>query len=342
MNVLIAIAAQSEWQGFPTDITVGFCDGDVDSLDSALNDTIEILVTEVMPRKIDHCEGLRWVQLISSGAEQLINHPLLLRSVLFSDAAGICSVHIAEFVVAQVLRHFKEVDQIRDLQDFRQWGDRPALARPCLRGLRAVIVGYGGVGREVARLFFAFGMKITAVGSDRLRRNYSGYMPYRSIGDPDGSIPEEIVSYLELSDGIPDADVVVLCVSLNASTHHLINAGTLKLMKHSAILINVSRGAVVDTQALLVSLDRGEFNHAYLDVFDQEPLPGDSPLWTHPKISISPHMAGVMPDHSVRLKNLFLENLERYRRGLPLINQLYPERFIEPSYESTQEASSHS
>ncbi len=342
MNVLVAIAAESEWQGFPKDITLGFCDGNIDSLDAALNNIIEILVTEVMPRKIDNCEGLRWVQLISSGAEQLFHHPLLLRPVLFSNAAGICAVHIAEFVVAQVLRHFKEVDQIRDLQDIHKWGDRPALARPCLRGLRAVIIGYGGVGREVARLFHSFGIKISAVGSGKHRRAYTGYVPYLSIGDPDGSIPEEIVSYLELSDVIPDADVVVLCVSLNSSTHHLINAETLKLIKRSAILINVSRGAVVDTQALLVSLDRGEFNHAYLDVFNQEPLPGDSPLWRHPKISISPHMAGVMPDHSMKLKNLFLENLERYRRGLPLINQLDPERFIEPSYKFTQEASSHS
>src|SRR5262245_964945 len=237
MNVLIAIDAESEWQSFATDISVRFCNGDVNSLDEALDDTVEILVTEAMPRRVDACDGLRWVQLLSSGAEQLINHPLLLRPVLFSNAAGICAVHIAEFVVAQVLRHFKEFDQIRDLQEIGRWGDRAAMARPCLRGLRAVIVGYGGVGREVARLFSAFGMKITAVVSERHRRDYSGYLPYLSIGDPDGSIPAEIVSYLELSDVTPDADIVILCVSLNASTYHLINAENMKLMKPSAILI---------------------------------------------------------------------------------------------------------
>lgn len=331
MNLLIALAAESEWHDLPAEITASFCESDVDSLDAALNEAVEILVTEVMPTKVDACGGLRWVQLLSSGAEQIINHPLLRRPVLFSNAAGICAVHIAEFVVAQILRHFKETDLMRNLQKVRQWGDRPAMARPCLRGRRAVIVGYGGVGREVARLFLAFGMKITAVGSERLRRVSNGYLPYQSIGDPDGLIPEEFVSYAELQGVIPGADVVVLCVSLNCSTHHLINAENLKLMKRSALLINVSRGPVVDAQALLVSLDRGELAHAYLDVFDQEPLPADSPLWTHPKISASPHMAGVMPDHTGKLKRLFLENLERYRVGLPLINQLDPGRFIEPS-----------
>jgi len=342
MNVLIAAGTASEWQDFPADITASFCEGDVASLNASLNNSIEILVTDAMPTKVDSCDGLRWVQLVSSGAEQLINHPLLYRPVLFSNAAGICAVHIAEFVVAQVLRHFKKLDQIRDLQKVNEWGDRMAMARPSLRGLQAVIVGYGGVGREVARLFSAFGMKITAIGPNDIQRSYNGYLPYRFIGDPDGVIPEELVPYSKLSDVIPTADIIVLCVSLNISTYHLINAENLKFLKRTALLINVSRGSVVDTPALLSSLDRGELAHACLDVFDQEPLPSNSLLWNHPKVSISPHMAGVMPDHFFKLKNLFLENLEKYREGLALINQLEPGRFIEPYYDLTQRASNPS
>jgi phosphoglycerate dehydrogenase-like enzyme len=157
-----------------------------------------------------------------------------------------------------------------------------------------------------------------------VKRTYDGYLAYPGIGDPDASLPERIVPPDALTDVVPDADVIAVSVSLNPSTFHLVNAALLARCRPSAILINTARGPVVDSEALVRALDAGQLAHAYLDVFDEEPLPPDSPLWVHPAISVSPHMAGVMPDAALKLEQLFLANLERYRRGERLINQLRP------------------
>jgi D-2-hydroxyacid dehydrogenase (NADP+) len=113
-------------------------------------------------------------------------------------------------------------------------------------------------------------------------------------------------------------------VSLNRSTHRLIDAAALARLQPSAILLNVARGSVVDTAALLTALDRGQLAHAYLDVFDDEPLPTTSALWAYPGVSVTSHMAGVMPDAALKLEGLFLANLARYERGERLINQIDP------------------
>jgi D-2-hydroxyacid dehydrogenase (NADP+) len=324
VRALITADVGNAWQRLPPDLGVRFCPATVAGLNEALDEQIEILVTDALPSDIARATGLRWVQLLSSGTNQLIGHPLAERPILASSAAGICAVHIAEFVVARVLYHAKEFRAFEHLQQHHAWADRIALARPSLRGQCAVLVGYGGVGRETARLLSALGMRIIAVAREATRRPYEGYMPYEGIGDPDALIPERIVATDELHDVLPEADVVVLSVSLNRSTQRLIDAAALARMRPSAILVNIARGSVVDTAALLAALDRGQLAHAYLDVFDEEPLPATSNLWAHPGIAVTSHMAGVMPDAALRLEELFLANLARFRRGERLINQIDP------------------
>ena len=322
MRALITSEVGESWRNLPPDLDVRLCPGTVAGLNGALDETIEILVTDALPDLVGRGGGLRWVQLLSSGANQLIGHPFLARGLLASSAAGNCAVHIAEFIAARVLGHAKELRTADQLQRHHAWADRLALARPSLRGQCAVLVGYGGVGREAARLLAALGMRIIAVTRDGARRPYEGYLPYPDIGDPDAAIPERIVPTGALADVLPEADVVVLTVALTRSTRGLIGAAALDRLRPSAILINVARGAVIDTPALLAALDRGALAHAYLDVFDEEPLPATSPLWAHPGLSITSHMAGVMPDAAQKLEGLFLENLGRYRRGERLVNQI--------------------
>jgi phosphoglycerate dehydrogenase-like enzyme len=301
-------------------VRIRTCDGDPDSLDAALDPETEILVTDAMPTDPSKWSGLRWVQLVSSGTDQAIDHPLRHQGVAIASAAGICAVHIAEFILGRILYHTKRFGPFQHDQREKRWGNRAAMATPSLRGQHAVIVGYGGVGRETARMLSALGMRITAVMRHPEQREYNGFLPYDGIGDPDASIPERRVR--DLSEVVGNADAVILTVPLNSATRHLINAQTLALFKPNAILINVSRGGVVDSDALVAALDRGELAHAYLDVFPQEPLPAASSLWEQPGISITPHMAGVMPDAALKLEQLFLVNLDRYRMGVPLINQL--------------------
>ena len=328
MRALVAMEPDAAWDDLAPGLEVRFCGADVAALDATLDDDVEILLTDAMPSSAERCAGLRWVQLLSAGTDQLNGHPLMQHEVRLSNAAGASAVHIAEFIVARVLYHIKEFRAFDELQRRHRWPDRVAMSRPPLRDMRALIVGYGGVGREAARLLAALGMRIVAVARDPQPKPYRGYSPYPGFGDPDGVLPEQIVTTGALHDVLPDADVVVLAVPLTSSTEHLIGAEALGRMKESAILINIARGGVVDTQALIEALDRGRPAHAYLDVFEQEPLPPDSPLWEHPRITITPHMAGVMPDVAPTLRDLFRQNLRRYMDGQPLINELDRQRFI--------------
>jgi phosphoglycerate dehydrogenase-like enzyme len=323
MKALITTDIELEPASLPADLEVRICEDHPSAIDAALDDSVEILVAESMPGAIDRCAGLRWIQLLSSGTDQLIGHPLMERDLLLSNAAGTNAVHIAEFVVARILEHVKGLRQFERLQQARQWpADRVALARPSLRGMCAALVGYGGVGRETARLLAALGLRIIAVTSSATRRPYAGYTPYDGFGDPQVRLPERLFVTAELHTVLPAADVVVLALPLLPATRRLIDAAALACMKSSVILINVARGPILDTAALLAALDAGRLAHAYLDVFEAEPLPPDSPLWDHPRVSISPHIAGTMPNHARKLSDLFLANLERYRAGRPLLSAL--------------------
>lgn len=324
VNVLISREIGECWRRLPPEIALYFCEGDVASLDAALTPEIDVLVTDPMPSgaATQRWGGLRWVQLMSAGIDQAIEHPLRHEGVAIASAAGITAVHIAEFVLGRILYHTRRFAHFAGDQSAHRWGDRVALAGPSLRGMRAVIVGYGGVGRETARLLAACGMRIVAVMRDPGKRRYDGYQPYRGFGDPDATIPDRLVPTGDLSTVLPDADVVILSLPLTPETRHLIDARVLAAFNPRAILINTARGGVVKTEDLLVALDRGRPAHAYLDVFEEEPLPAASPIWDHPAVSVTPHMAGVMPDTAEKLEELFLFNLDRFRRGERLINQL--------------------
>jgi phosphoglycerate dehydrogenase-like enzyme len=318
------------WADLPADLELRVCEPDPAAVDAALADDVEILVGETLPTENARAAGLRWVQLASAGTDQLIGHPLMRRDLLVSSAAGINAVPIAEFILARILYHTKELRAFEQFQRSHTWPeDRESLMNPALHGMRALLVGYGGIGRETARLLSTLGVWITAATASAERKPYDGFLPYAGTGDPDARLPESFVSTDQLHDALADADVVVLAVPLLPDTEHMIDAAALGRMKGTAILINVARGPIVDTEALVAALDRGQLAHAYLDVFEDEPLPADSPLWDHPRVSITPHVAGGMPDFAPKLRELFLENLGRYRSGQRLINQLDRETFVE-------------
>jgi phosphoglycerate dehydrogenase-like enzyme len=152
----------------------------------------------------------------------------------------------------------------------------------------------------------AFGAKITGV-----RRN----------PDPH-PVADRIASLADLPELLPEADVVVLACPLTPETKNLVDADFLGRMKPGSVLVNVGRGGLVDEPALLTALDRGVPDHAVLDVFVTEPLPADSPFWSHPRVALSPHASGATDGQSARNDALFLENLGRYVRGEPLISEI--------------------
>ncbi len=325
-TALIAMESDAGWQS-PPGVELRFCATDGASIEAALDEKVEILLTDELPPGAERASGLRWLQLFSSGTDQLFGHPLIRRDIRLSNAAGTSAAHMAEFILARLLYHTKQLRAFEQLQQQHVWPDRIGMSRPSLRGKTALVIGYGGVGRETARLFNVLGMRIIAVTRDGNRASYRGYASHPDFGDPEATLPERVVAPDRLHEVLPPADVIVVAAPLTAATKHMINAAALAHTKPEAILINIARGGVVDTAALVDALDSGRLAHAYLDVHEQEPLPASSPLWDHPAISITPHMSGVMPDPVPALRDLFLQNLERFRDGRRLINQLEPQTF---------------
>jgi len=231
---------------------------------------------EIWPR----VPSVRWVHALSAGVENLMFPEL---HVPLTNGRGIFASALAEWVLGAILHFAKDVPR---LMRERRWEPFTVQA---VEGQTVGIVGYGSIGRAVARACGALGMKIVAFSRH------------------EGS----------LDDVLRDADYVVVSAPLTADTLGLVDA---RRMKSGAVLINVGRGAVVDEAALVEALRSGHLKGAALDVFATEPLPSDHPLWALHNALISPHCADYTGDSHERAMRCFLDNLARFERGEPLLN----------------------
>jgi phosphoglycerate dehydrogenase-like enzyme len=249
--------------------------------------------------------GLKWLQSASAGVDNPVFGQLVSRGVRLTTSHG-QAVGMADYVMAGVLDHFQRGPERREAQAAHEW--RRTIRIREILGTRWLIVGFGAVGQAVATRAKAFGAHVTGV-----RRNQD------TDADADQIIPpDRIAEYL------PSADVVVLACPLTAATRHMANAAFFGAMKDDAVLVNVGRGGLVDEAALLAGLDAGKPARAVLDVFETEPLPADSPFWSHPRVSVTAHCSGVGVGQDDRNRNLFLDNLDRYLAGEPLRNKVAP------------------
>jgi phosphoglycerate dehydrogenase-like enzyme len=183
-----------------------------------------------------------------------------------------------------------------------------------------VLVGYGSIGREVARLARAFRMRVVAVKARPDQRSFRGFAE-PGTGDPDGSLPEAIVGNDRLAEAVAGARWVVISLPLTDATRRLVDAAVLDAIPADAWLVNVGRGAVVDEDALVARLHAGSIGGAVLDVFSQEPLPADHPLWSAPNAILTPHLSGGRDRFDV-LAKLTAQNLRRLLAGEPLVNEV--------------------
>ena len=295
--------------------------GDPEFEIEALSDPeVEVIVGPRAPSDLGQVPGLRWLQLRSAGVDHLAADPPWKHGILVTNAKGVYAIPIAEYVTGMVLRIHQPVSWAAD-QEAHHWPDRASLVS-LIRGRTATIVGYGSIGREVARLLSALGMRVLAVKPRPEIRHDTAYR-VPGTGDPDGSIPERIVGVDRLAETAAEADVVVLTMPLTDATRGIIDAGVLAALRSGAWLINVARGALVDEAALLDALHAGRLAGAVLDVTIQEPLPADSPLWDAPNVILTPHASGV----TLRFfDDLLVENVRRYLAGEELLNVVDPER----------------
>ena len=284
----------------------------------------EVMYTnEVLPGPVA-APALRWVQLDTSGVDHVRGTPLWDADVAITTLGGVSPAPLAEWVLMMVLAHAHRLRETEQLAAQHRWPsreDRWKLLMP--RDLRTAtmgIVGYGRIGREVARLARSFGMTVLAV------RRHPGTQPDGGFGGRPAvegvveSGPDQLTAVLGRS------DYLVLTVPLTPQTRGMIGPVELQACKQGAVLVNGSRGGVVDEQALLAALDAGHLDLAASDVFAEEPLPEDDPLWSHPRSVVTPHVAGFAPDYHERVAELFTANLRRYLDGEPLLNLAQRER----------------
>ncbi len=265
---------------------------------------------------------LRWVQLNSAGVNHVLKHPLFATDIVFTTNSGLHAINIGEYVLASILAWTRKLPELFDLQRKGEWpSDRWTRYAPSeLRGATIGIVGYGSIGREVGRLAKAFGMRVLALKrSVELAEEHGAYR-VNGVGDPQGALPDALYSPHQLCEMLAQCDYVVLAVPLTRETRSMIGEAELRAMKPRAFLVNIARGQVCDESALIRALQSGWIAGAGLDVFTQEPLPKNSPLWTMPNVILTPHLSGFSPNYEQRAVDIFCENLSRYIAGQPLLN----------------------
>lgn len=252
--------------------------------------------------------ALRWVHIHSAGADRPVYVQLRERGVAVTTSSGANAPVVAQNALLGVLALARHWPRLAAAQREHRWAPLIASGLPRdLQGQTAVVVGWGPVGQEIARLLRALGLRVVVV------RRQAG------AGDGDGD-GVTMVADTQLHEVLPTADWLLLACPLTERTRGLVGARELALLPAHCALVNVARGEVVDEAALVDALRAQRIAGAYLDVFAHEPLPPESPLWDLPNVICTPHSAGFSDGNEQRVARMFLDNLARFVRGEALAN----------------------
>lgn len=255
---------------------------------------------------------LKWVHNFSAGVEGAVGLPGIRDGkVALTNLKIYQGPEIADHAFALLLGLTRNMAEYHKAQETGDWikGSKTGLTLTELRGKTMLVIGYGGIGTQVAERARAFGMKVMAIDEKDIPLTVT----VDRFGKPD-----------ELDEMLPLADVITSCVPITPETEKMIGEAQFAKMKKGAYFINVSRGKVVDTEYLIKALQSGQVGAAGLDVVDPEPLPAESPLWKMPNVIITPHIAGVSDARGGRSDELILENIVRFSKGMPLKNVVDP------------------
>ena len=253
---------------------------------------------------LDAAPSVRWIQIFSAGVEEHLKAPGLAgRDVMLTNAKVLLGSHVAETGIALLTGLSRGIGPAVLAQHERRWDQSIKVDE--LTGKRALVVGAGGIGRALARRLDGLEVEVRAVD----------VYPQQ----PDDYIREvRLVS--EMYAMLPETDILAICCPSTAATQRLIDRQVFDLLPDGSYLVNISRGAVVDTPALVEALGSGKLRGAGLDVLDQEPPPSDHPIWGFPNVILTPHNGGSSPMRVARLLEFFTDNLRRYKAGEPLEN----------------------
>jgi D-2-hydroxyacid dehydrogenase (NADP+) len=282
---------------------------DYDRLPEELPDTDIFVGYSLRAKQLKDAKKLKWIHSTAAGVAQLMYPELRRAGIQVTNPSGVFSVPMAEHTMGLILalaRNFP--DSVRQ-QDKANWSQQELWDKPQhlaeVNGQVLVIVGYGSIGRELAKRAKAFGMRVWGVTRS---------------GAGDRAHAEKIVSAAELQETLPEADYLVISAPETGETKHLIGIAEIGRMKRGARVINVARGSLLDEKALIGALETGALGGAAIDVAETEPLPADSPLWKAPNLFITPHTSALSDRLWKRQTALLVELLERWFDGREMFN----------------------
>ena len=262
------------------------------------------------PDDLRLAKRLRWIQYAAAGVEGVLTPELVASPIVLTNGKGCYGPAIAEHVFALLFALTRNVArQARQMRD-KKWGGNGGLIE--VRGMTMGILGFGGIGRETARRAQALGLHVVACDVQPLRPEQVGGLA-ETIYPVDGGGLEKMLT---------QSDIVVSAVPLTKKSAGMLGPAQFAQMKPGEYLINVSRGKIVQTPALVEALRAGKLAGAGLDVTDPEPLPEDSPLWAMDNVVITSHTAGQSQFTQTRVQAVFVENVRRFALGLPLLNMV--------------------
>jgi phosphoglycerate dehydrogenase-like enzyme len=280
-------------------------------VDAALPDADAAFTWILSAAQLARAPKLRWVHSSAVAVGTLPLPELAARRVSVTNSRGVQSAAIAEHVIGSLLALSRRLPMAVRRQDARVWAQNEMIgeASPWLvHGQRMGIIGLGTIGQAVAARAAALGMHVVGV-----RRR-----------PEEGGVPgvREVVGPAQVHDVIASSDVLVLAAPWTGATDRLLDAPAIGRMKRGAVVVNVARGQLVDERALIAALGSGHLSGAALDVFTEEPLPPDSPFWSLPNVILTPHTSGFRADHWDAVVDLFVEQLQRFQDGRPLLNEV--------------------
>lgn len=286
---------------------------------------IDVLYTiDTLPTP-DSVPNLAWIQFHYAGIDSSRSKALLRSKIHVTTLSGAATPQMAEFALMSILALARRLPLMMIDKASKHWAeDRLQRFVPQdLRGSTVGIVGYGSIGREVARLCRAFGAGVLATKRDLKHLEDIGYTP-EGLGDPQADLVDRMYPPQALRTMAEECDFLVVTVPLTRDTRGLVGEDVLGAMKSTAFLIDISRGGVVDHGELITALNDGRLAGAALDVYPLEPLPEKSPLWEISNVILSPHIAGASSHYYEQATKLFAANLQRFIEGRPLLNLYDP------------------
>lgn len=292
------------------------------AVDPELIRDVDAIFCTYPPTNHDDLKALKWIQIASTGYSQLFGLSLSARGVRVTNSRGCFDTPIAEWNIAMMVNLARNLRQLIRNQEAGIW-DRSAVFQKEIRGMIVGLWGYGGIGRETARLARAIGMRVYVLTRRGVRPRDVVYT-ISGTGDPEGVLPDRSFEAGQEIQFLSELDFLIVGLPLTKATDGLIGERELQALPRTAYLLNPARGPIIKQEALLRALREQWIAGAALDTHYQYPLPSDHPLWKFENVILTPHISGssLTQSYKKRLWDIFSINVGRYVRSEPLLNEL--------------------